>query len=182
MHPFSNVQNFNLLQAYGLTFILAACVLGLAAIAVSSFTSFCNWSDNFMALAPNGRLGPHIPSVISFVFPTVFTLLEVITMTWIWFDYQRTGFPILSFSKSIAALLITEGVLSIMVLIGMCVGNVYRARYPTELVDLHFSIEALAYCFILVFIQLPTNFVAYTYVVRFKAPSQPLPVSFIIKV
>ena len=63
----------------------------------------------------------------------------------------------------------------------MCVMNIYRARYATELVDLHFSLEALSYIFLLVIIQLPTNFLTYAYITRFKGPDQPLPVSFMLK-
>ena len=166
----------------GMIFILACCVVGLVAIALSSFTSFCAHSDNFMALGRNGRLGAHLPSVVSFILPTCVTLLEAISITWVWYDYHRSGFPILTFSKPIAAFLIAEGIVSVLALVAMCVTNVYRARYPTELVDLHLSLESLAYTFLLLLVQLPTNFVVYAYVARFKAASQPLPVSFIIKV
>ena len=70
---------------------------------------------------------------------------------------------------------LTAGVICLLMLVAMCLMNIYRARYATELVDLHFSLEALTYIFLLVIIQLPTNFLTYAYIARFKAPDQPLP-------
>ena len=42
-------------------------------------------------------------------------------------------------------------------------------------------IKALVYIATLNVIQVPTNYVAYFYLVKFKAPGQPLPVSFLLK-
>ena len=42
-------------------------------------------------------------------------------------------------------------------------------------------LKALVYIATLNVIQVPTNYVAYFYLVKFKAPGQPLPVSFLLK-
>ena len=55
----------------GVFFVLVVAIIGMAGVCVSSFTAFCNWTDNFMALTPSGRLAPHLPSVISFILPTL---------------------------------------------------------------------------------------------------------------
>ena len=71
-------------------------------------TAFCNWTDNFMALTPSGRLAAHLPSILSFILPTISALFEAIILSWIWYDYHRVGVPTISYSHSIGAFLITE--------------------------------------------------------------------------
>ena len=128
-----------------------------------------------------GDSGLDVMAVISVVTPPVGLLLEVIGCTWIWYNYQQIGLPLISHQPGIAAVFIVFGILSLLILCFSCYMNILRSKYPANLIDLQFSTETLTYCLTLCAVQLPTNFVAYFYLVKFKSPSQFLPASLVVK-
>lgn len=166
----------------GLTLIIILSIIGIAVIAITSFGLFFKWSGNFIRInSRTGDSGLDVMAVVSVVTPPIGLLLEVIGCTWIWFNYRQLGFPLVTYQTGLAAVFIVFGILSLLILCFSSYMNILRSKYPANLIDLQFSTETLTYCLTLCLIQLPTNFVAYFYLAKFKAPGQFMPASLVVK-
>lgn len=169
-------------RASGVTLVIILAIAGLVVISLTSFGLFFKWSGNFIRI--NGRTGNSgldIIAVISVITPPTGLLLEVIGNAWIWYNYEQLGFPLTSYKSGIAAVFIVFSILSLLILCFSCYMNILRSKYPANLIDLQFSTETLTYCLTLCLVQLPTNFVAYFYLAKFKTPSQFMPSSLVVK-
>ena len=129
-------------NSLGITLIMGMAIAGIGLIAATSFLLFFRWSENFISVN-QGRAGMRLGSIFSIILPPLGILLDILSSIWIWYDYQKAGFPVLDYNNGIAAVFIVFAVISLLLLTACCGLNILRAKYATELVDLHFSAEGM---------------------------------------